>query len=270
MEAQFYIFNSLSMTHRDLTSDLKDICGLSASGYRVLLLISESENSIRATEIADSLGFKFTSVAAAVETLVKRGLVERSDDPLDKRASQLTITEAGDDVLSLIDETLLDRLKVRWAPLNKKQLEVILIDLEKAHLTSDYVTSIEIPYQDSEAIMRKNALSYTQFLILFLLELRGSQRPRDIAKNLDQKPATISVAMNGLEEKGLIDRSRSRETRSIMNITITEKGRLTFLETFSDATAALNSRVLRIYTEQEQKELDIISKLVVDAATREK
>lgn len=270
MDPQFYILNSLSMIHRDLAYDLKDISGLSVSGYRVLLLIGDSKDGIRTTAIADALKLKFSSVAAVVETLAQRKLIDRSDDPHDKRIVHLSITNEGTELLEHIDKTLLGHLKKRWSQLNKHQLDRILIDLDRVHLTSEYITSVEIPYLDTEAILRKMGLSYTQFLILYQLEQKGTQRPKDLSAGLNHKPATVSLAMNGLERKGLIARSRSDNARSVMNIELTDEGRELLEESLNLLDDALSLRQAQIgYTNTELREFNIISKLLVSATAGE-
>lgn len=256
------------MTHRDITSDLKDVADLSASGYRILLKISESEQNIRITEIADELSFKFTSVAATVDSLVKKGLVNREEDPDDKRGYNLFVAEPGKKLLKRIDTALLERLKKRWAPLDKQQLEAILVDLDSNHLTSEYVTSIEIPYLLAETTLKKYKLTFTQLLILLQLLVFGNQRPSDIAKALEQKPATISVALSILEEKNLIVRTRSNEDRSEINTEITQQGKDIACEIAADIQEKFEQFTFERYSEKSYRQFNLISKLVVEAATK--
>lgn len=268
MESQLLTLNSLAMTHRDLTSGLKDIGGISATGYQVLLLISETDKGIRITQIADELGFKFTSVSAVVETLVGKKLVTRKNDPHDKRAFRLFVTQEGRDVLKKINKTLLSRLKKRWKPLNEKQLGIILIDLNKDYLTSEYVKSIELSYRTGESALKESGITYTQFLILFQLAIKGDMRPSDLSRSLDQKPATISVAMNGLEKKGYITRGRLDDARSVMNISLTDTGKTLAFDKAHDIQRSLDRINRHRYSAEEREELTIISELVVNASTR--
>lgn len=254
MESRFYILNSLAMTHRDISGGLREIGGLSGSGYRILLRISESESGLRVTEISTDLELKFAAVSSAVDVLVKNGSVLRSADPSDKRALRLVISEKGNELLARIDETLLDRLRKRWEPLSKEHLDTMLVDLGKAHLTSEYVASVEASYAAAEEVLKKRKLSYTQCLILALLALHPVLRPVDIAHRLEQKPTTVSVAMNALEEHELITRNKSSMARSMVDISITQKGKELIEEAVEAAFVALQE-LDRFEQSEERKRL---------------
>jgi DNA-binding MarR family transcriptional regulator len=72
--------------------------GVDPSGYPVLFQLVESPK--RTTELAACLHADTSTVSRQVTTLVDAGLVERTVDPDDRRATTLQLTAAGRDVFT--------------------------------------------------------------------------------------------------------------------------------------------------------------------------
>jgi DNA-binding MarR family transcriptional regulator len=66
---------------------------LSLSHYRVLAMVSAGDG--RASRLAGRLALGKPAISAAVESLVSRGLLARSDSDPDRRATRLQITAKG-------------------------------------------------------------------------------------------------------------------------------------------------------------------------------
>lgn len=81
---------------------------LNLAHYRVLSAIAEG--SQRASRVADRLTLGKPTVSAAVESLCKRGLLLREDVAADRRATTLTLTPAGEEVLAAVDREMLGYL----------------------------------------------------------------------------------------------------------------------------------------------------------------
>ena len=74
---------------------------LDRAEYAVMLRIAEGA-PLRVTQLADVLGIDISTVSRQVRELEKGGLVERSGDPDDQRASQLRLTDEGQHVLNRV------------------------------------------------------------------------------------------------------------------------------------------------------------------------
>jgi DNA-binding MarR family transcriptional regulator len=72
--------------------------GLSRTAASVLGVLRR-EGPQRVTALAGREHVAQPSMSVLVQRLEKRGLVERRDDPADRRACRVAITEAGEDVL---------------------------------------------------------------------------------------------------------------------------------------------------------------------------
>lgn len=71
--------------------------GLDRSGYITLARIEEAaaNGPVRLTDLAEATGFDISTVSRQVRAVTEAGLVERSCDPSDQRASHLRLTPAG-------------------------------------------------------------------------------------------------------------------------------------------------------------------------------
>lgn len=78
--------------------------GLSLSHYRVLSAVAAGEG--RASRVAIRLSLGKPAISAAVEGLVAQGFLERAGDAADQRATSLTITPAGLEVLQRCQQVM--------------------------------------------------------------------------------------------------------------------------------------------------------------------
>jgi DNA-binding MarR family transcriptional regulator len=88
------------------------------AGYGVLVRVAEL-GPVRLSELAQYLGLDVSTVSRQVQHLEQRGLVERSPDPLDRRAALLDLSEKGRETTYRMRdawcETVADVVKT-WKP----------------------------------------------------------------------------------------------------------------------------------------------------------
>jgi DNA-binding MarR family transcriptional regulator len=77
---------------------------LSLSHYRVLAMVSAGDG--RASRLAGRLALGKPAISAAVESLVSRGLLARSDSDPDRRATRLQITAKGSEALTAAESLM--------------------------------------------------------------------------------------------------------------------------------------------------------------------
>jgi MarR family transcriptional regulator for hemolysin len=81
--------------------------GLSqATGLPVLVISRFGENGVRPGILAETLSLEPSSLVRVVDHLIENGLVERHDDPQDRRAKILRLTEAGMETAKRMDQAL--------------------------------------------------------------------------------------------------------------------------------------------------------------------
>lgn len=90
---------------------------LSLRQYRMLERLAERPH--RTGELATSSGIKQPTATAAVASLESRGLVERQPDPIDKRASLIKLTAAGEAMLAAAKQRVLQRLTIVTAEMTE-------------------------------------------------------------------------------------------------------------------------------------------------------
>jgi MarR family transcriptional regulator for hemolysin len=81
--------------------------GLSqATGLPVLVISRFGENGVRPGILAETLSLEPSSLVRVVDHLIENGLVERHDDPQDRRAKILRLTGAGMETAKRMDQAL--------------------------------------------------------------------------------------------------------------------------------------------------------------------
>src|SRR3954468_1170140 len=79
--------------------------GLSqATGLPVLVISRFGEAGVRPGVLADTLSLEASSLVRIVDQLIGSGLVTRQDDPQDRRAKILSLTEDGLKTAALMDQ----------------------------------------------------------------------------------------------------------------------------------------------------------------------
>jgi len=87
----------------ELTRRRRDIADLSASGFQALAVLEGAGEPLPATTIAERLLISTASMTSLLDTLARRGLVERLAHPDDRRKILVSITPAGEEI---VDRTL--------------------------------------------------------------------------------------------------------------------------------------------------------------------
>jgi DNA-binding MarR family transcriptional regulator len=70
--------------------------------FRVLRTLGGAERALRLSELAAKLGIVPRSATSVVDDLEAAGLVARQPDPHDRRATLVTLTEAGTQILTTL------------------------------------------------------------------------------------------------------------------------------------------------------------------------
>ena len=81
--------------------------GLTDATWRPLLHLHLLGDGIRQKDLAASVGIEGPSVVRLLDTLISKGLIQRSEDAADRRAKLLCLTPEGLLVVARIQETVL-------------------------------------------------------------------------------------------------------------------------------------------------------------------
>lgn len=99
--------SNASRAYRAAADKVASDFGLSqATGLPVLVISRFGENGVRPGILAETLSLEASSLVRIVDHLIESKLVERHDDPQDRRAKLLRLTDEGLKTAALMDQAL--------------------------------------------------------------------------------------------------------------------------------------------------------------------
>ena len=76
-----------------------------------------------------------------------------------------------------------------------------------------------------DSVFAQHGLTTEQFTLLAAVKgAGGSQRPSEIAANMDRSPNSVSMLVDRMVKAGLVRRIRDRKDRRVVNVMLTNKG----------------------------------------------
>ncbi len=109
--------------------------GLTDATWRPLLHLRICGDGVRQKELAASIGIEGPSLVRLLDTLIAKGLIERSEDTTDRRAKQLSLTPKGRLLVARIHDTVTTLEYELLSPFNDgeiAQLAQLILRLEPA------------------------------------------------------------------------------------------------------------------------------------------
>ena len=105
-----------------------DTSGLSFSQINILMgLVHRGETSV--SEVGEHLGISNAAASQAVDRLVVMGLIQRTEDPVDRRAKQLALTLKGHSLIEKAIEARSQWIEGLAQSLEAEQQETIIFSL---------------------------------------------------------------------------------------------------------------------------------------------
>ena len=102
------LLNYISRAYRKVVNRVLATHGLSESQALPILMIGRLGDGVRLGVLAEHVGVEVPSLLRQIDQLCAAGLVERRDDPSDRRAKALHLTEAGRSQAAVIETLFLD------------------------------------------------------------------------------------------------------------------------------------------------------------------
>jgi DNA-binding MarR family transcriptional regulator len=81
---------------------------LTFTQFKALTLVAHEPAELSVKDVSDRLGISFAAASRAVEPLVKRGFVERAEDPADRRVKRVRTTKKGDRLVERLIATRIE------------------------------------------------------------------------------------------------------------------------------------------------------------------
>jgi DNA-binding MarR family transcriptional regulator len=101
---------------------------LSFTQFKALSVAAEGEPTVK--HLAERLGLSLPGASRAVDHLVRRGLIDRREDPDDRRCKRLSVTAAGRELLDRLDDARREALESFAAGLQPAQREALIAALD--------------------------------------------------------------------------------------------------------------------------------------------
>ena len=134
---------------RRLDADLRRSHGISISAYEALIVVGQSEGgSLQMSELAGRTLLTQSGISRLVTRLERDGLVQRASDPHDRRASHVSLTETGE---QLVNEGLLTHVAGLRARFLDRFSEAELIQL------SGYWDRLAVDTRDDDEVPEPEA-----------------------------------------------------------------------------------------------------------------
>jgi MarR family transcriptional regulator for hemolysin len=124
------LLNFVTRAYRKVVNRVLATHGLSDSQALPILLLSRLGDGVRTGVLAEHVGVEVPSLVRQIDQLCAAGLIERQDDPADRRAKILHLTEAGRSQAAVIETLFLDvRSRLLWH-INDEDLATTLTSLK--------------------------------------------------------------------------------------------------------------------------------------------
>lgn len=90
------------------------------------LLIARQRDGLRQTELAQALRVEGPSLARTLDRLEASGLIERREDPQDRRAKTLHLSAAGERLCDDIEQAVTELARTAFGAVNEADLDACL------------------------------------------------------------------------------------------------------------------------------------------------
>jgi MarR family transcriptional regulator for hemolysin len=114
--------SSLARRWRQVLDSEFQSSGLTDATWRPLLHLHRLGDGVRQKDLAASIGIEGPSIVPLIDTLVKKGLIQRSEDVNDRRAKLLCLTTEGHFVVARIQETVTSLENELLSPFSESEI----------------------------------------------------------------------------------------------------------------------------------------------------
>lgn len=131
-EAHLTLIRTADLISHEVTSLLKEAADVSPVQYNVLrILRGAGEAGHTCSAIAERLITRDPDVTRIIDRMLKRGLVQRSRDPNDRRVVRVVLTDAGRSLVDQLDEPIRSHHRKRFKGVSKERLRALIDVLDE-------------------------------------------------------------------------------------------------------------------------------------------
>lgn len=142
-EAYLHVLRTGTILHHCVERNLAKL-GLSYGRFMILCLLSRAEEPIPVCKLAEMAGVTTPTVSAVLSGMVRDGLVQRIEDPADRRVVRIALVPEGQRILDDVFPGLFRNHSEVMAGLEDEDLKTLIALLSKVRLDSGYCSE-ELP-----------------------------------------------------------------------------------------------------------------------------
>ena len=131
---RFYIHDHRGSKHAPCNVPKKPTHG---RGYFLILECLKKNDGMLQRKLADSVEIRAQTLSEALCGMEEKGLIRREDDPEDRRAIRVFLTEEGEKYCVEREKDLRRRAEERFRPLSEKEKETLYQILQKLHVEKE-------------------------------------------------------------------------------------------------------------------------------------
>lgn len=142
----------------------------------------------------------------------------------------------------------------------------LAVDFAAAHaLSSLYRAANAARGHLTNTVLRRHDLTWTGFLVMWLLWLWESMETRHVAESVGISKATLTGVTKTLMSRGLVDRTPSSVDRRLVELRLSDKGERLMAELFPEFNAAEAQLIEGIRPDDVQVLTDTLRRIVTVA-----
>jgi MarR family transcriptional regulator for hemolysin len=115
-----------SRAYKSVADKVASEYGLSQATGLPVLVIGRLGGPVRPGALADALGLEPSSLVRVVDHLIESGLLERHEDPQDRRAKILQLTAEGKKTATVMEEALIPFRRQLFGSFDRADIEACL------------------------------------------------------------------------------------------------------------------------------------------------
>jgi|SRR5438105_1823151 len=138
------IKNASKSLDRALDVELRGQFGLSSAQWKVIIALS-IQNGLSQKDLAERIFLDGTTLVPILDSMEKKGLVERKTDPKDRRNNNVFLTAKSESFVDPIIEIFFSMRKIVFKNIPESDLELTKNTLKKLTENAEsYITKMEI------------------------------------------------------------------------------------------------------------------------------
>src|SRR5713226_1574481 len=134
------VFLTSKSLERLVEAEMKKRLGLTGSKWKIILALNLSDD-LSQKELAEKIYVDGSTLVPIIDKMERDGLVQRKQDPNDRRNNRIFLTKKSESIVNSIIEIILELRKIIYKGLSQEELESTKKILKKIFESADTVAN---------------------------------------------------------------------------------------------------------------------------------